>query len=155
MSDTYDEYDDDETGDEQEQRTGPEWAALRRARKEAKKAQQEAAEAKRQMAFLKAGIDPESPKARYFVKGYEGDIDVEAIRAEALAAGIIEEQQEQVDQTPVDAQARIAAAASGVGQSDMELATAALDQAYATGGTEGMLQHLASLGIPVNGQTQE
>ena len=159
MGDTYDDYDDDEYGtddnDSQEQRTSQKWAALRRAKKEAKKAQQEAAEAKKAMAFLKAGIDPDSPKAKYFVKGYEGEITAEAIRAEAIAAGVIEEQQQTVDQTPVDTQARIAEAASGVGEGDMELAVAALDQAFAQGGTEGMLEHLAGLGVPINGSIRE
>lgn len=155
MNDEYDEYDEDEQDQEPEQeRSGKEWAALRRAQKEAKKAQREAEEAKRAMAFLKAGIDPDSPKAKYFVKGYEGDIDVEAIKAEALAAGIIEAPDAQVDLTPIDAQARIAEAAAGVGQSDMEIAVAQLDQAFAQGGTEGMLNHLQTLGIPINGETQ-
>ena len=153
-----DEYDDDyenDESDEQEQRTPSEWATLRRAQKAQKKAEREAQEAKRAMAFLKAGIDPDSPKAKYFVKGYEGEITAEAIRTEALAAGIIEQEQEQVDQTPVDAQARVAAAASGVGQDDAELAVAQLDQAFASGGINGMLQYLQGMGIPVNNSASQ
>ena len=144
----YDEYDDEQ--EQEPERTPSEWAKLRRAEKARKQAETEAAEVKKQMAFLKAGIDPDSPKAKYFVKGYEGEVTAEAIRAEALAAGVIEEQQEQVDQPSLDAQDRIASAASGVGQGDMELAVAQLDQAFAAGGTAGMLQHLQQMGVPVN-----
>ena len=146
----YDEYDENEQEQQEPERTSAEWAKLRRAEKARKQAEAEAAEVKKQMAFLKAGIDPDSPKAKYFVKGYEGEINAEAIRQEALAAGIIEEQPEQVDQPALDAQDRIAAAGSGVGQGDMELAVAQLDQAFATGGTAGMLQHLQQMGVPVN-----
>ena len=151
----YDDDDDTDVEDNQEERSPSEWATLRRAQKAQKKAEREANEAKRAMAFLKAGIDPDSPKAKYFVKGYEGEATAEAIRAEALAAGIIEQPQEQVDQEPLDAQARIAEAASGVGQGDMELAVAQLDQAFAQGGVEGMLTHLQQMGIPVNYSPEE
>jgi hypothetical protein len=41
------------------------------------------------MAFVKAGIDPASPQAKYFVKGYDGDLDPEAIRQAAEEAQLI------------------------------------------------------------------
>lgn len=45
----------------------------------------------RENAFLKAKIDPEDPKAKWFVKGYDGDLAPEAIRKAALEAAIITE----------------------------------------------------------------
>lgn len=46
---------------------------------------------KRELAFRKAGIDPDNPKAKYLVKGYDGPLEAEAIIAEAKAAGVIAE----------------------------------------------------------------
>jgi hypothetical protein len=49
------------------------------------------------LAFAKAGIDPASPQAKYFVKGYDGDLTPEAIRAAAEEAQLITPQPVQVD----------------------------------------------------------
>ena len=39
--------------------------------------------------FRSAGLDPDDSRVKYFVKGYEGELDVEAIRQEASAAGFL------------------------------------------------------------------
>ena len=39
--------------------------------------------------FRSAGLDLDDARTKYFVKGYEGELDVEAIRQEATAAGIL------------------------------------------------------------------
>ena len=39
--------------------------------------------------FRSAGLDPDDSRVKYFVKGYGGDMDPEAIRQEAAAAGFI------------------------------------------------------------------
>ena len=49
----------------------------------------EAETAKRELAFVKAGIDPNSPMSKYFMKGYEGDLDPDAIRQAAVEAQLI------------------------------------------------------------------
>jgi hypothetical protein len=49
----------------------------------------EAAAAARELAFVKAGVDPNLPVAKYFMKGYEGELTAEAIREAALEAQII------------------------------------------------------------------
>ena len=49
----------------------------------------EAETAKRELAFVKAGIDPNSPMSKYFMKGYEGDLDPDAIRNAAVEAQLI------------------------------------------------------------------
>ena len=41
--------------------------------------------------FRSAGLDPDDSRVKYFVKGYDGDMDPEAIRQEAAAAGFIED----------------------------------------------------------------
>lgn len=49
----------------------------------------EAAALKRERAFQKAGIDPEDAAARYFVKGYDGELSAEAIRQAAIEARLL------------------------------------------------------------------
>lgn len=152
MTEVYDDdfEDDYDEVDEKPQRSDAEWAELRRAKKAREKAEKELADMKRQITFQKAGIDPDDPKFSYFVKGYDGELNAEAIRAEATKAGFLQQQAEpEPDQTPVDTQSRIAQAA-GSGTDEAGLAQAALDQAFAEGGTEGMLAYLASQGVPLN-----
>lgn len=43
----------------------------------------------RENAFLKAGIDTDDARMRYFVEGYKGELTKEAIVAEATAAGFV------------------------------------------------------------------
>lgn len=150
MSDEYDDEYDDEQQEPQE-RTSSEWARLRRAEKAADKAKKELEAIKAEQAFFKAGLNPDDPKVKYFRKGYEGDLTPEAIKAEALAAGFLSAEEPPIDEAPIEATARIAAAASGIGETPMELAVAEVDKAYANGGADGLLAHLSTLGIPVRG----
>ena len=50
------------------------------------KALAEALEAKRELAFVKAGISPADPKFKYFVKGYDGELNPDAIKQAAIEA---------------------------------------------------------------------
>jgi len=51
----------------------------------------EALDASRELAFVKAGIDTADPMAKYFVKGYDGEISPDAIRAAAIEARLIQD----------------------------------------------------------------
>ena len=62
---------------------------LKDAEARASAAEQRASSYERQDTFRSAGIDLNDPRAKYFVKGYEGELDAEAIRIEAEAAGFI------------------------------------------------------------------
>ena len=62
----------------------------------AKEAEQQAAEMASQLqsyqrrdTFRSAGLDPVDARVKYFVKGYDGELDATAIREEAMAAGFI------------------------------------------------------------------
>ena len=62
----------------------------------AKEAEQQAAEMashlqsyQRRDTFRSAGLDPDDARVKYFVKGYDGELDATAIREEAMAAGFI------------------------------------------------------------------
>ena len=83
-------------------------------------ARAEAAEARlasyeRQDTFRSAGIDLTDPRVKYFVKGYEGELDVDAIRMEAEAAGFlnIEPSNQPVPNDMLVAEQRIQAAGEG------------------------------------------
>lgn len=86
-------YDED---DQPTSETNPVRARMKQLEKEAKELRKQVAEfsaTQRELAFVKAGIDPASPQAKYFVKGYDGDLNPEAIRAAAEEAQLITPQQ--------------------------------------------------------------
>jgi hypothetical protein len=90
MSD-IDNYDSD--FDETENRgQNPVRARMKQLEKEAQelRKQVEAANAaQRELAFVKAGVDPTSPMAKYFMKGYDGELNPDAIRQAAVEAQLI------------------------------------------------------------------
>lgn len=55
------------------------------------------AEMEKKMAFVEAGIPLESPMAKYFIKGYDGDLTPEAIRLAAVEAQLITPSPEATD----------------------------------------------------------
>jgi len=52
---------------------------------------QKASDAARKLAFVEAGVDPSLPVAKYFMKGYDGELSAEAIRQAAIEAQIIQD----------------------------------------------------------------
>lgn len=75
--DVYD--DDNETSEE-----GHDIRELRRKAKDADRLPS----LERENAFLKAGVNVEDPKFKYFVKAYDGDLTTAAIKAELAEAGL-------------------------------------------------------------------
>jgi hypothetical protein len=114
MSDTTEGFDpEDFEGLEPKTATLPrsEVRRLEKDRKELAKTTAALAEAQRQLAFARAGIDTDDPAAKYFVKGYDGELDPEAIRAEAVAARLIGQPAASADE--VSAHEGLARAATG------------------------------------------
>ncbi len=76
------------------------------------------AENERRDAFRDAGLDPKDPNIQYFIKGYEGDLTEDAIKAEAARAGF-GKAPEPVEPSPpgeeLEAEDRIAFAADDAG----------------------------------------
>ena len=139
-------YDDD---NDTQERTDAEWAKLRRERKAKEAAEAEAAKAKRELAFLKAGLDPDDPKTSYFVKGYEGEDTPEAIRKAATEAGFISEPTpEPVDDTPVQTQDRITGASQGA--AEIDTAVEDISKAFNEGGMDALTSALRAQGVVVN-----
>lgn len=74
---------------------------------------EQAAEAQRKLAFLEAGVDPNLPIAKYFMKGYDGELNAESIRAAALEAQIIRDAKAEQLATEAKAWDRTQQAAQG------------------------------------------
>lgn len=153
MTNNYieDDVETDDDGMDAPEETSP--RGLRRAANKSKKLEQELADARRELAFTKAGINPDDPKMRYFVKGYDGDMTAEAVRQAALEAGFIASQQgpDPQQQAIQASQQRVMTAAAGAVMEDSseEAAYARLEQAMEEGGVEAMLDVARQYGIPI------
>ena len=134
---------------------------LRRAANAAKKLKAENARMKRELAFAKAGIPLTDPKMNYFVKGYEGDLEPDAIREAATEAGFLAAEaapQEQAADANAEAvasiQQRVMAASAGATSEDISeaAAIARMESAMQEGGLEAMLDVARQYGIPTNAE---
>lgn len=110
MSNVHDSFEDDTD----ETPKDPVRARMKQLEKELQQSKQALAEAeaiKRENAFMKAGIPMDDPMAKYFVKGYDGEISAEAIRAAAQEANLIQKAADDVKaKSEVDAWNRISRA---------------------------------------------
>ncbi len=98
MSDANYEFEDDVTQDQQQSKD-PLRAHVRKLEAEKKALREalvEAEAAKRELNFVKAGVDPNDPKYKYFVKGYDGELTPDAIRQAAEEASLIPSQNKEV-----------------------------------------------------------
>jgi hypothetical protein len=88
MSDNPDIFEDDET-EPQRNPLRDQLKAKEKRLAELERELQEVSDAKRELAFVKAGIDLANPASKYFVKAYDGELDPEAIRNAALEAHLM------------------------------------------------------------------
>ena len=91
---------------------------LAEAEERASSAEQRLSGYERNDTFRSAGLDLDDTRIKYFVKAYDGDLDAEAIRQEAMAAGFLGEnsapvQAEAMVQDAMQAEQRIQAAGEG------------------------------------------
>jgi len=91
---------------------------LAEAEERASSAEQRLSGYERNDTFRSAGLDLDDARIKYFVKAYDGDLDAEAIRQEAMAAGFLGEnsapvQAEAMVQDAMQAEQRIQAAGEG------------------------------------------
>lgn len=88
---------------------------LEKRAKDADTADLRAGAAERELAFIRAGV-PDTPAAKYFVKGYDGEVTAEAIRTAAVEAGFLAaDQQGAIPDDERGAHERMTNAASGAG----------------------------------------
>jgi hypothetical protein len=89
MSD-YDNDLDQDDQDSPDEKPTPNWRRkLEKDAEDGRLAKQQANDAKRELAFYKAGLPMDDPRLAYFVKGYDGAYDPDAIRKAAQDAGFI------------------------------------------------------------------
>jgi hypothetical protein len=93
--------------------------------------------------FIEAGIDPKNTQHQYFMRGYDGEITVDAIKAKATEAGFLSAPEPDAEQTAaLEAGQRVAAAASGApaaGAANEASIRAEMEAAQKTGGKEAVL----------------
>lgn len=156
MSDQYDfEPDGDETPDgEDGPTTNADFAWRRKQQKAVRDAQAEAQAAKREAAFLRAGINPDDARLSYFVKGYDGDLTADAITKAAVDAGFLappppdpQQVQQQQDTTTLARVAGYTAEAQSAPGAE-EAAIAAMREAVESGGPDALAAYLRSQGVP-------
>lgn len=126
--------------------------ALREAANRSRSLEAEVAALKRENAFRRAGLDPDDKRVSYFVKGYDGDLERDAIVAEAKAAGFLTEPSSSPQaQEELSAQQRMAQV-SASGQPAGIDKEASLEAAMRDGGMEGLTAAVTALGIPVSSE---
>lgn len=106
-----------EAEDSVSQESKPNWRReLEDRAKAGDEAVAELAQLRRELSFRDAGVDPSSKQGQYFMRGYDGEMTVDAIRAEAAELGLtgqpVQAQQPQID---YGAEQRIAMAADDAG----------------------------------------
>ena len=149
MSD-YDDNDDLETPAEPKRN----WRRdLEEQAAQAKAAAAEAEAAKRELAFLKAGIDLDSPQGKLLAKGYDGPATAEAIKAAAIEYGLIQTEAPAVPAEELAAHDRIANASAGANSPSEENELAAeLEKAgdWLNGGSpQAVMEVLRKAGVPI------
>ena len=111
----FDNYDSEDQIEESETRN-PVRARMKQLEMETAELRKQVAEAesaKRELAFVKAGIDPLQPMSKYFVKAYDGELDPEAIRQAAVEAQLISPPDSQPTPSETQAWQRTAKLAAG------------------------------------------
>lgn len=90
-------------------------SAKKAAEERARQAEEQLAEARnaqRELAAMKAGLDPEEKAHKFFLSHYDGDFSPEAVKAAAIDAGVLPEIAPDA-QASVQGQARMAQAFQG------------------------------------------
>jgi len=104
-----------------------------------------------QQTFIEAGIDPKNAQHGYFMKGYDGEMTVDAIKAKATEAGFLSAPAPSQEQTQnLEAAQRVATAASGARPESApteESIRAEMNAALMEGGTEGLLAVARKYGV--------
>ena len=143
-----------DTGLEEPEEEHPDIVLQRQQIKKLEKENKELAEkaakadaAERRLAFAEAGIKLDDPKMSYFVKGYEGELTADAIKAAAVEAGFLEAPEE-VPKAEVDATRRMAEASTNAGTSPKDDGSQAVREANSEA---EVMAELAKRGVPIAG----
>lgn len=116
MSENYTENEDFSTEEELQETEASEakdrkWVRdLEKRAKGAEQAKAEADAAKRELAFLKAGIDTDTPQGKLFQKAYDGEFSVDAVRKAAEEYGVLAPIAPEIPAAELDALDRVSRA---------------------------------------------
>ena len=88
MSDANEEFEDDVTEEAEKSPVRVVIKGLKAQNKELNAKLVDALAAQRELAFVKAGVNPDLPMAKYFMKGYDGEFTPEAIHKAAIEANL-------------------------------------------------------------------
>lgn len=112
---------DDELDDEDEEESQDDSSTLKQLRRQLRQAKAEAKQhreaaeagtaAQRKLALMEAGIDITKPNGKLFAKAYDGDLDVDLIKAAAVEYGVLEAEEDTTEETATHQ--RIANASQG------------------------------------------
>jgi hypothetical protein len=146
---------DDNTTDEQDEDRKPNWRRELEAKaRRADELEKKLAAMERKEAFRDVGLDLSKPGVGYFVKGYDGELTAEAIKAAAIEAGFLSEQPAPSN-TSTDAPHPAQAALDGITEAAGSPSQVGADfraeaeKAYDEGGMEAMLDVVQKFGVPV------
>lgn len=137
--------------DEASQQENADIRRMRALADENPKLKQENADLKRELAFTKAGIDTEDPKNKYFLKGYDGELEVGAVKAAAIESGYLPAPApDAAVQQAQEGQQQVVAASTGTNaQFDPAAARHGMEQAMAAGGVDAMVDYGVQHGMKV------
>jgi hypothetical protein len=148
MSDEYTETDD------QQDDGNDDFKNLRAKAKKADVYERENSSLKRELAFVKAGVPLDDPRMTYFVKGYDGELDPQAIQTAAIEAGFmqapVQEEDPAVEASRSGQAAAMAASAGAEAGFDQSGLRFEMEQAYEEGGLEGLSAVAARHGVTFN-----
>lgn len=122
----------------------------KRAKAEADEAKAELAKAKRDLALMQAGIDVNSPTGKLFVKGYDGEVSVEAIKAAASEYGLLPTSQAPDVKQELDGMDRIANASTSSAPTSNPTALDELRKAGESGNPDDILKVLRANGVSIS-----
>jgi hypothetical protein len=126
---------------------------LRAKARKADQLERENQQLTRKVAFIEAGIPTTDPRLAYFVKGYDGELEPDAIRTAAIEAGFIAVTQEPdpVAQQAQDGQRRVMEASAGAESSDdLTGISYGMQTALAEGGIDGLSAYAEQYGVTFN-----
>lgn len=137
---------------EESQESGKDRKWIRDLEKRAKQADQikaEAESAKRELSFLKAGINLDTPQGKLFAKAYDGEFTVDAVRAAAEEYGVIESSKPEIPKEELDSLDRISRAGSVPSTVGMDDPFARINQAESP---SEIIEILKSQGIVIDNE---
>lgn len=80
----------------------------------------------RELAFLKAGVNTDTPMGKYFAQGYDGELDPESIKAEAQQVGLVQGEEEEDNSQQTNNNPQLTAEEQNQANSRRNLATGGL-----------------------------